>query len=93
MEGGSIPIDPSSTTTDNPHDFLRDWNSTYQWITIVGGIVSFLLALFAGANDLPTSVSFISSLCCVLSFDLRGGHARAIFLCNVLIHKNASLIP
>lgn len=34
----------------------RSWTSTYQWITIAGGLVSFALAFVAGANDIPISV-------------------------------------
>jgi phosphate/sulfate permease len=60
MEGGSsIPVDPSvASTAMDSRDFFGDWDSTYRWITIAGGFFSFLLALVAGANDIPTAVSF-----------------------------------
>eukprot|EP00250_Pteridium_aquilinum_P010572 c19483_g1_i3 orf=284-2083(+) len=31
------------------------WTSTYRWIPIAGGFVSFVLAFVAGANDIPIS--------------------------------------
>ncbi|KAI5064019.1 hypothetical protein GOP47_0020689 [Adiantum capillus-veneris] len=33
----------------------RPWSSTYRWIPIAGGFLSFALAFMAGANDIPIS--------------------------------------